>query len=482
MRLQLVICIVYVTMIEGRRDSCSSILKRIYQVSIEDVTQKALEGDWTSNRCEVRPGPEYLLRRYTIYRNNIYSINQFYYGDAECAHPLFSIYAQGYWKVSQTESIANPGAYRATYENYQVSITPFTNDVALKLYQLANDTCEEKKWLAWKAGQTIEIQGNMKYHDRDVDFDCLHSFDFTLNELQLVRVEEEKQRHRLTRRLLLGDVHTERKNRITHKPNSFQTALISADTPKCSICKIISKSTSLRPPSLHHHRQNFYLTKLSQKSEWLSERCESTRFSNFLIRHLILEDRFQWKSIYHYYSDVICKRKLYTIVTSGTWEDSGPHKHMTGTRNVIFNAFSATLKVTEKSIATILNAAKGSVCGDGSYWHVGSQKDLTISNGCPTLGISLPYTIYEIIRLEKRFNFIELFLGKHTTNWISTINYRPTSFQEPLKFCGNNNIPLNYNPKNYIWRSHLHAKSQGNGCKTEILTLAAIFCLIRSFV
>lgn len=69
----------------------------------------------------------------------------------------------------------------------------------------------------------------MKYHDRDVDFDCLHSFDFTLNELQLVRVEEEKQRHRLTRRLLLGDVHFDRKNRISHKPNSFQIGLISAD-------------------------------------------------------------------------------------------------------------------------------------------------------------------------------------------------------------------------------------------------------------
>lgn len=155
---------------------------------------------------------------------------------------------------------------------------------------------------------------------------------------------------------------------------------------------------------------------------------------------------------------------------------------MTGTRNVIFNAFSAKLKVDDKSRTTILNdAAKTSPCGNGSFWFVGSEKDLTISKGCLALGIKLPYTIYEIIRIEKRFNSIELFLGKHTTNWISNTNYMPTSFQAPLRLCGNY-IPVNYNRRNFVWRSHLHAESLGNTIKIEIATLAAIFCLIQSFV
>jgi len=73
-------------------------------------------------------------------------------------------------------------------------------------------------------------------YERTVDVDCVMSLGVAFHELQLVRVEHHLSapagRHGnvtsniSTRRLLLGDVHTDPSQRVVYRPMGFQTALV----------------------------------------------------------------------------------------------------------------------------------------------------------------------------------------------------------------------------------------------------------------
>lgn len=81
-----------------------------------------------------------------------------------------------------------------------------------------------------------EASSSADEDDRVIDVDCVMSLGVAFHELQLMRVE----RHNApaegrqgrpgndtsSRRLLLGDVHTEPSQRVVYRPMGFQPALV----------------------------------------------------------------------------------------------------------------------------------------------------------------------------------------------------------------------------------------------------------------
>ena len=56
----------------------------------------------TTYRCEVRPGPEFLVRRYEIFANGSFALRQFHYSDRDCARrPEFSVSATGLLRLER---------------------------------------------------------------------------------------------------------------------------------------------------------------------------------------------------------------------------------------------------------------------------------------------------------------------------------------------------------------------------------------------
>ena len=63
---------------------------------IISVLEQVLISIPTVNRCEVRPGPEFLVRRYEIFSNGSFVLRQVHYSDRDCARrPEFSVSATG---------------------------------------------------------------------------------------------------------------------------------------------------------------------------------------------------------------------------------------------------------------------------------------------------------------------------------------------------------------------------------------------------
>lgn len=245
---------------------------------------------------------------------------------------------------------------------------------------------------------------------------------------------------------------------------------------------MIAKSTNLNPPSLHYHIINTN-TNIPFYGEWFSERCESMSSSHFLTRRMILKDHENWESYYHYYSDILCRDALYTITTMGTWRDNGPHKHMTGTRNLMFHATKAKLKVEDKRICNNLNNVAAPPCGRRGSWFVGKEQELTESNGCPALGITLPFTVYEIARINHNNRQVQLLFGARRTDLVTEkkTNYSPTSFQSPLAFCGHYIPRMVDSPnsalKKYKWKGF--GVSSSLKASLSLLTVSSIVTFIQ---
>jgi len=60
-------------------------------------------------RCEVRPGPEYVLRQYRFYDGRLFDLRLFHYSDADCRSPSYSLTARGTYRPYQTSWIVDGG-------------------------------------------------------------------------------------------------------------------------------------------------------------------------------------------------------------------------------------------------------------------------------------------------------------------------------------------------------------------------------------
>jgi len=84
------------------------------------------------NRCEVRPGPEYVLRQYHFYNGDLFDLRLFHYSDSSCRYPTYCLTARGHYKPYQTSWIVT-GATEMDYQLRHVAVVPYQTSVVYGL-------------------------------------------------------------------------------------------------------------------------------------------------------------------------------------------------------------------------------------------------------------------------------------------------------------------------------------------------------------
>jgi len=91
-------------------------------------------------RCEVRSGPEFLLRKYVFYASGRFHLVQFYYADSQCRDPAFSVEARGVYQQLYPSWTVRGGT-EVDYETTHVAVVAYTDAVATALQRTVNSTC-----------------------------------------------------------------------------------------------------------------------------------------------------------------------------------------------------------------------------------------------------------------------------------------------------------------------------------------------------
>ena len=86
------------------------------------------------SRCETRPGPEFVVRKYTFYKNTSFHLLQFHYGDPSCSLPQFVVTAVG--KIaSEKDSWIVPGGTDMIVVVKQIWLRAYKKQVAEQLHK-----------------------------------------------------------------------------------------------------------------------------------------------------------------------------------------------------------------------------------------------------------------------------------------------------------------------------------------------------------
>lgn len=198
-------------------------------------------------RCEVRPGPEFVMRKY-LFRRNSFQAQVYYYADEYCHNATHYILAKGSVKPSRP-SWRTPGGYESRHSVSEISIIPYSHTTAKHFGKLMRRYCKQTKLKEvvplkkFRVYKFTKYSKGLNYIDvSDDDFDCSKLFNFTMNELQMIRVEKRRiklrgkndyssPRHGRTE-LYLGDISTNMKFRRQYVPTHYQTPLLKSKVSK----------------------------------------------------------------------------------------------------------------------------------------------------------------------------------------------------------------------------------------------------------
>lgn len=158
-----------------------------------------------SCRCEVRSGPQFLLRDYEFVYNTSFILHQYYYSD-DCLTPLYSLSIRGVLNEMK-KSWMVPGAIDVDYTLSKVTVMPYTREQAdilqaavLKVCPLARFSAlpwapyDEQEIFSFELYPTVattvaETAGVSRI---DLEFDCLEALNFTFDELNLIRIQKRR--------------------------------------------------------------------------------------------------------------------------------------------------------------------------------------------------------------------------------------------------------------------------------------------------
>ncbi|XP_008840960.2 protein APCDD1-like [Nannospalax galili] len=411
-------------------------------VSSTAVLPPHLNGLWTSTGCEVRPGPEFLTRSYTFHPSRLFRAYQFYYGDPSCREPIHSLLIKGKIRLRRASWVTR-GATEADYHLHKVGIIfhghHALTDIARRLNRTrAGQNCAGRlpPARAWQPGTLYELLSPQ------VQGDCMAALGFNMHELSLLRLQRRLQPQagvapQLVEELFLGDVHTDWAERQHYRPTGYQSPLQSVlhHTRPCLTCTLIARSDEHHPPVLPPQPA----LPLRLGGHWISVGCEVRPAVLFLTRLFTFDDHSRsWEGHYHHFSDPACRQPTFTVYAVGHYSRGTPSPRVLGGTELMFEVTRAHVTPMDQATTTMLNFSKPSSCGGPGAWSVGTERDVTATNGCLPLGIRLPHTEYELFKVEQdpRGQSL-LFIGQRPTDGSSpdTPEKRPTSYQAPLVLC-----------------------------------------------
>eukprot|EP00061_Rhincodon_typus_P018137 g47186.t1 len=402
--------------------------------------------------------------------NGTFKAYQFYYTDHQCTRPGYTLVIKGRIRLLQ-DSWVTHGATNADYQLHQVTMTFHSEQAMAAILDKMNSSCSCSDCFgrAWSLQTTYEILNARS------GWDCTAGLGFAMHELSLVRVE--KQVHRqLIKKLFVGDIHTGWAQRTHHRPIGYQRPLQAAleqsnlnpefsmdnQTPSeikrphsgqntvfpfslscgqhhvhpCAACSIIYQADEHHPPILPAQQE--LGTHLG--GQWASQVCEDRPAVLFLTRYLVFHTSSKtWEGHYTHYSDPACRRPTFLIRAWGRYSEGAPATQVRGGTNFAFTTRRVWVTPLDVTTALLLNSSTTGSCGQDGSWLPGLEQDLSHTNGCLALGIRLPHTEYELVRIEwdQASQRRLLLLGQRPTDGSSpdAPSKRATSYQTPLLQC-----------------------------------------------
>ncbi|KAI8519504.1 Protein apcdd1 [Branchiostoma belcheri] len=385
-------------------------------------------------KCDLSITQLFTARSYTFTENMDFHNYQFFYADQHCASPLYTVTSRGAIILRQVSWLTRGGT-EADYWLEDVSVTSHSQEVASYLSARVNATCpgfiaSDHQWYNDVPYQVLS---------RQADRDCAVGLDFVLHELQLLRVEQRQDSRdgHVTEELFLGDIHTDRTQRLLYRPTSYQPPLVNVQLSysNCSVCKVVQDADDRRPPVLPTRGE--YTLRLD--GEWVSMRCEVRPEALFLTRHLSFYPANRtWEGWYAHYSDPSCRHATFSIHASGSFTRGARSALVEGGTEYIFQVTHMRVTPEDSDTTSLLNVFHGQGCGNGGTWQIGLEQDVTSTNGCVALGITLPHIEYELFKMERDMqDRLLLYIGQRPSDGTSPKNpaQRPTSYQTPLLQC-----------------------------------------------
>uniref|UniRef100_A0A3Q2IEY7 APC down-regulated 1 like n=1 Tax=Equus caballus TaxID=9796 RepID=A0A3Q2IEY7_HORSE len=403
-----------------------------------------LEGPWVSTGCEVRPGPEFLTRFYTFSATRLFRAYQFYYWDPSCRQPALSLLIKGSLRLRRASWVTR-GATEADYRLHKVGVVFHSRRALLRVTgrldrSRAGRACARQLPPArsWLPGALYELLSARAGRD------CTAALGFTMHELSLVRVQRRLQPQpragpQLVEELYLGDIHTDRAERRHYRPTGYQRPLQSAlhHARPCPACVLIARSDEHHPPVLPP-RPALRL-RLRLRGRWVSAGCEVRPAVLFLTRRFTFHGHNRsWEGYYHHFSDPACRQPTFTVYAAGRYTRGTPSAKVRGGTDLVFQVTRAHVTPMDQVTTAMLNFSEPSSCGGPGAWSLGTERDVTATNGCLPLGIRLPHVEYELFKMEQDpLGQSLLFIGQRPTDGSSpdTPEKRPTSYQAPLVLC-----------------------------------------------
>uniref|UniRef100_A0A8C6T0T5 Adenomatosis polyposis coli down-regulated 1-like n=1 Tax=Neogobius melanostomus TaxID=47308 RepID=A0A8C6T0T5_9GOBI len=353
-----------------------------------------------TSRCEVRPGPEFLLRSYTFHPTRHLRAIQHYYTDSTCGDPAYSLLIRGKLRLRQASWITLGGTETDHHIN-KVGIVVHSLSGKQRLASRLPPSCVGMVLSRVVPGKTFEL-----YNTRG-GRGCLTALGFSMMELGLVRVEMQQFGHRgKVQEMFLGDIHTQWTQRIYHRPTGYQQPLQNAmhHLHPCPVCAMVYRSSELRPP-----------------------RCETRPTALFLTRDFTFDpDAHQWGGIYRHYSDPSCSQPTFTLRASGHYAQGNPSSKISGATEFVFKVTQVWVTAFDPATAKLLDATRPGKCGLSGVWDIGTERDITTTHGCSLFKIEVDHRKQAL-----------LFIGERPTDGSSPDRpqKRPTSFQTPLAQC-----------------------------------------------
>ncbi|XP_076240928.1 protein APCDD1 [Calliopsis andreniformis] len=398
----------YIVFAEPEREEgrCIAIMEEIIskdRATVTDNTSSRLHSTWLSQECEIRAGPEYMIRKYTFFENGTFHLLRYHYAEESCSIATYTIVARGSIEILLPSAIV-PGASEANVQVNSVHLIPHSRRIAHKFGRRLNASCGgiEDKWRPYVAQliyeRPIDVSSNTNFQihwlnsnsfksrlprqPRKPDsLDCLESLGIEFNELSLLRVEmrsdlvtnlsnhdprEMIDKPGVKVQLLFGEITRNGRSQKpdTQKPNRLQsTALLRANTAAhCPVCKDVFRSTEYSPP-LYHQIPSLPAVIYGT---WLSVRCESIEGGFWSRRILqVYSSNQQWSARWTYYVDSTCSTLLYTITAAGTYVQRAIRRKPDGTsshwRNDddVSGALNSDPSVTFNDVRVQLKRAKG---------------------------------------------------------------------------------------------------------------------------
>ena len=208
----------------------------------------------------------------------------------------------------------------------------------------------------------------------------------------------------------------------------------------CAVCEAIDSTlTATHPPSLAASSLSppFLLTQLSGKFISLQE-CESRPSGSFIRRIITFyADSLEWQGEYQHFTEPDCHQRSFTIIGSGSFSLQEPYHLISSAQKIDFLVVNATVTPHLDFVLQQLASSNVTDCGIGP-WILNVPKDISPTNGCRLLALTIPNADFNILRIEHDTNDNTLlFLGQdyQGSSPAEISSQRPTSFQPALIQC-----------------------------------------------